>query len=81
MNRCACSGCARYGRGRSQTWETTCARPSASAALKPAAMTPCRPFTDRHFPRARNTPASSATKKMWPFSAKKRSGSSKPSWW
>jgi hypothetical protein len=57
-----------------------CAIPSASRALNPAATTPCLPFTERHLPRAKKRTASSAKKKNWAFSAKKRSVSSKPSW-
>ena len=47
-----------------------------SAALNPAAITPWRPATERHLPRRRNRPASSRTKKTWPWTAQKRSGSS-----
>ena len=40
---------------------TMCATPSASSALKPAATTPWRPFTDRHLPVTKKSTASSAT--------------------
>ncbi len=53
--------------------------PSASSALKPAATTACRPFTERHLPRARKSAASTAMKKYWALMAKNRSGSSRPS--